>query len=118
MPTHLLEAISIDPGFQHTHEKLEKPLEVCIEELATLRFTIILTVKWEASAGDDTEYRDNLRVDLVSLRREYSRKIDEIAMTFSVQQAMDAKEEVERTVALPLGIDLSNTPAEDDDGRE
>ena len=118
MPIHLLEATLISPGSPQAHEKQEtqnKPLAICTEELATLRFTILLTAKWEASAGEDMEYRDSLRADLVKLRREYYRTIDEIAMTFGVQQAMDAQEDVECTVTLPLGIDLSHTLSGDDD---
>ena len=115
MPIHLLEATVINPDSPHAWDKQDKPLAVCTEELATLRFTILLTAKWEASAGTDKEYRDSLRVDLVKLRREYYRTIDEIAMSFGVQQAMDAQEEVECTVTLPQGIDLSNTLSEAED---
>ena len=35
------------------------------------------------------------------LRQHYGDKVDEIAMTFGIQQAMMTKEEVERTVIVP-----------------
>jgi len=114
MPTHLLEA-SIYHGTRRAQARQGNHLAVCIEELANLRFTIILTAKWEASATEDVERRDDLRADLVSLRREYSKKIDEIAMTFGVQQAIDAKEEVERSVTVPQSIDLTDLPRDSKD---
>jgi len=96
-------------------EKQGDLLAAYTEELATLRFTIILTAKWERSASEEMERRDDLRADLVSLRRDYSEKIDEIAMIFGVQQAMKAKERVERTVTLTPGIDHSSATRKDAD---
>jgi len=72
------------------------------EELACLRFSVLLTAKWERSGVGDAERRKELRAELASLRRGYSEKIDEIAMAFSVQDAMEAQAEVERTITLPL----------------
>ncbi len=112
MTSQLLDAASIDHDSRRALQKQENLLALRIEELASLRFTIILTAKWETSASEDMEQRSDLRADLVVLRREYSHKIDEIAMTCGVQQAINAKEEVERTVSLPLGIDMLNTPSE------
>ena len=38
------------------------------------------------------------------LRKHYGDKIDEIAMTFGVQQAMETQDEVERTVVVPRDV--------------
>jgi hypothetical protein len=114
MSTHLLDAVSIGSASRYAHRKQEDLIAARTDELASLRFSIVLTAKWEASAGDDVERRNELRAELVDLRRQYSQKIDEIAMTFGIQNAMNAKDEVERTVALPLGMDLSISPSEGD----
>ena len=113
MSTHLLDAVSIGPASRCAHEKHESLLAANTEELAGLRFSIILTAKWEVSACADAERRDELRSELAGLRRRYSQKIDEIAMTFGVQNAMKAKDEVERTVAIPLGMKPLMTQGED-----
>ncbi len=114
MPTHLLDATSIGPGTRYAQEKQEVLLASSIEELASLRFSVILTAKWETSASEDMERRNELRADLAELRHQYSDKIDEIAMAFGVQNAMNAKEHVERTVAIPSGMDLAGPPNPDD----
>ncbi len=54
-----------------------------------------------ASESETIERRTELRADLVLLRRHYEDKIDEIAMTFGVEQAMKVKADVERTVFVP-----------------
>lgn len=74
-----------------------------IEELARLRFSIVLTAKWESSECEDLLYRKELRGDLHQLNALYFEKIDEIAMAFGVQAAIDAKERVEREVNIPQG---------------
>ena len=48
-----------------------------------------------------------------TLRRQYSEKIDEIAMKFGIQNAMDTKEEVERSVFVPRFEDAAEVPDED-----
>ena len=114
MSAHLLDTVSFGPASRYAQEKLESSLAANTEELAGLRFSIILTAKWEASSNADAERRNELRAELSGLRRHYSQKIDEIAMTFGVQSAIKAKEEVERTVAIPLGMKPLMTPGEDD----
>lgn len=106
-------AVSARPAFLETEGNKENPLEAIRSELAGLRFSIILTARWEAGAGGDVERRKALRGELKELRRQYAQKIDAIAMTFGVQAAMDAKEEVERTIAIPLNMDLRIEPRED-----
>jgi hypothetical protein len=74
------------------------------EKLASLRYLIILTARWETSDSVTLDRRKVMSRDLARLRREYSVLIDDIAMNFSVQAAMDAKEEIERKVMVPKSI--------------
>jgi hypothetical protein len=113
MSAQLLDTASFGPASRFVQENLQSSLAANTEELAGLRFSIILTAKWEASAKVDDERRNELRSELAGLRRKYSQKIDEIAMTFGVQDAMKAKEAVERAVAIPLGLKPLMTPDED-----
>jgi len=71
------------------------------EELAALRFSIILTARWEASDDEDPQQRAELRADLSLLRRHFDDKIDDMAMTFGVEEAMKAKDRVDRTIVVP-----------------
>ncbi len=114
MSSRLLDEVSIGPASRYVHEKQKVSLASNIEELAGLRFSIILTALWEASLKVDLEHRNELRNELAGLRRNYSRKIDDIAMTFGVQSAMKAKDDVERAVAIPLGMKPLMTQAEGD----
>jgi hypothetical protein len=85
-------------------------LATATEKLAALRFLIILTARWESSDGTEPERREQLGMELVRLRKQYSDKIDEIAMQHSVQAAMDAKDDVERTVTVPRTARLPMRP--------
>lgn len=114
MSTHFRGAVSICSDSVYAHKEQENALAASTEELAGLRFSIILTAKWEASASEDVQRRNELRAELRDLRRQYSEKIDEIAITFGVQSAMDAKEEVEHTVTVPASIELAFTTSDDD----
>jgi hypothetical protein len=106
MYTYLLDEVSTGPATRFAQESGEGPLAASIDELAGLRFSIILTARWEGAASDNRELQEDLRARLVRLRRQYSDKIDEIAMAFGVQFALDAKDEVERSVIVPKGISL------------
>jgi len=117
MSAYLLGVASIYPGLLNAREQQGNRLAASTQELAGLRFSIILTARWVASASEEIERRNELRTELEELRRRYSEKIDEIAMTFGVQNAIDAKENVERTVTVPSGLDLyftTSTTSEDD----
>lgn len=81
----------------------KESLATASEKLAALRYLIVLTARWESAEGEEPERREQLRSDLVLLRRQYFDKIDEIAMNHGVQQAMDAKEGAERNVTVPKG---------------
>ena len=92
------------PASRYVKETREAMLAYETEELAALRFSIILTARWEASDDEDTEERAGLRADLSLLRRHFGDKIDEIAMTFGVEEAMKTKDHVERTVVVPRDL--------------
>ncbi len=115
MPADLLDAAPTTPGFVHTQAEHEYLLAAAREELASLRFATILTARWEAAARHDVVRRNEMRADLKSLRRQYSDRIDKIAMTFGIQSAIDAKEEVERSVFVPKFADAPELPNEDID---
>lgn len=112
MPAELLEAASTSTSFVHTYAERECRLAVAREELASLRFATILTARWEVAARNDVARRNEMRADLKTLRRQYSEKIDQIAMNFGIQCAMDAKEEVERSVFVPKFEDAPELPDE------
>src|ERR1035437_1479050 len=114
MSTHLLDAASTGTASRCFQERQQNLLAESVEDLANLRFSIILTARWKSSASEDLERRSELRSELVKLRRKYSLKIDHIAMSFGIQSAMVAKEEVERNTCVPLGIDYQLAPCEDD----
>jgi hypothetical protein len=92
----------VGPASRFVHEKWETLLAAEVEELASLRFSIVLTAKWESSCDGDPEQRQELRVELKNLRTRYYDKIDQIAMGFGVAQAMIAKDEVENRITRPL----------------
>jgi hypothetical protein len=96
-----LHSSLMGPASRYMKESREALLAYETEELAALRFSIILTARWEASDDQDSEQRAELRADLSLLRRHYGEKIDELAMTFGVEAAMKAKDNVERTVVVP-----------------
>ena len=106
MSTVTVDRLSLSPGTSHLFEREERTLASVMEELVRLRFSILLTARWEAAETDDPERRGELRAELADLRKFYLDEIDEIAMTFGVQQAMDAKQEVERNVVLPRDSEM------------
>jgi hypothetical protein len=116
MSTLLLDSFLIESAFSALDEEQESPLATATAELADLRFSIIVTARWEASASGDAARRNALHSTLKGLRFQYSQKIDEVAMRFGVQRAMDAKDEVECTVTVPQGLDMERlAPARDDE---
>jgi hypothetical protein len=82
-------------------ERQHATLVEAIEQLAGLRFAIVLSARWESSEDLELSERNDLREELRMLRTRYSDKIDQIAMTYGVQAAINAKEGVEREVKIP-----------------
>ncbi len=101
-----IDRLSLSPGTAEAHDEQLSTLATAIEDLARLRFSIILTARWEAAETEDADRRGDLRSELADLRIRYSDHIDQIAMTYGVQQAMDAKDEVEHNVFVPRGTSL------------
>jgi hypothetical protein len=99
-----LDPAVLGPASRFILETREQVLSYETDELAALRFSIILTARWEASEDEDPESRAGLRGDLQILRRHYADKLDDIAMTFGVEAAMHAKEDVERNVVVPCDL--------------
>ncbi len=117
MSTQLLHApldlAANGPDSRYIRETSIELLDYETEELAALRFSIILTARWAASEDEPPERRAELRDELELLRQHYGDKVDEIAMTFGVQKAMETQNQVERTVVVPR--DLQQFPVEIDD---
>jgi hypothetical protein len=105
-----LDPKTLGPASRYIRESQEAMLFYDTEELAVLRFSIILTARWADSDGEEPERRAELRSELAILRKHYGDKIDEIAMTYGVAQAMKAKAEVERAVVLPREVKVSGMP--------
>ncbi|HEY1804673.1 MAG TPA: hypothetical protein VGG45_09335 [Terracidiphilus sp.] len=124
MSTQLLHApldlATLGPASRYIRETSIELLDYETEELAALRFSIILTARWAGSDDEAPERRAELRDELALLRKHYGDKIDEIALTFGVDQAMRTQNQVERTVVvprdlkpIPMKIDNNDYPEED-----
>jgi hypothetical protein len=117
MSTQLLHApldlSAIGPASRYIRETSIELLDYETEELAALRFSIILTARWAGCEDESPERRAELRDELYLLRKHYGDKIDEIAMTFGVEQAIKAQVDVERSVVVPR--DLKPIPTKIDD---
>ena len=96
-----LQAPLMGPTSGYIKENRQAMLEYEVAELAALRFSIMLTARWESCHDQDTEQRAELRTDLSLLRRYYGNKLDDIAITFGVNEAIKAKDDIERTVMVP-----------------
>ena len=92
------------PASRYVLEHYEPNLGDAVEQLAGLRFSIVLSARWESSGILSVDERAELRDELRLLRSRYSDKIDEIAMNYGVQAAMVAKEGVEREVTVPKNM--------------
>jgi len=113
-----LDLATIGPASRYIRETREELLAYETEEIAAVRFSIILTARWAASDEETPERRAELRSELELLRKHYGDKIDEIAMTFGVQQAMETQNEVERTVVVPVEVKPISTPSRSTGRRE
>ena len=111
MAARMLDA-SITPAARCLDQLESAMLASQTEELAGLRFSILLTGKWETSETVTGERRAELRQELSILRSLYLNQLDEIAMTFGVRKAMELKEEIEHTVVLPDDVSPTAIPAE------
>lgn len=102
--TQPLEPSIAGPASRFILEQQQVSLSDAVEQLAGIRFSIVLSARWESSgilSGDD---RAEIREELSQLRSRYANKIDEIAMNYGVQAAIEAKEGVEREVIVPKAM--------------
>jgi hypothetical protein len=106
MKANIFDGFSISPAAKYIRERAEEQLACRANELADLRFSIIVTARWERSDDLEPERHSELRTELTHLRELFNEKVDEIAMTFGVPQAMKAIDDVERSVFVPEGIVL------------
>jgi hypothetical protein len=93
-----------EPASRHVVDRERVSLSDAVEQLAGLRFAIVLSARWESSGALDLDDVVELRTEMRQLRISYSHKIDEIAMTFGVQAAIDAQAGVEREVTVPKNM--------------
>ncbi len=98
------ETAAIMPAAVYVRLKRETNLAAVTQELAGLRFSIILLARWEAARSVDAASMVELRRELARMRTLYFDKIDTLAMSFGVQQAMETKASVERSVMVPRGM--------------
>jgi hypothetical protein len=104
MPVPAPEPAALVPASIYARLKRETNLAAITQELAGLRFSIILLARWESSRKMDPVNLIELRRELKELRALYFDKIDGLAMSFGVQQAMETKQTVERSVVVPKGM--------------
>jgi hypothetical protein len=64
MSAQLFDTVSIGSASLYAHEKQENLIATSTSELALLRYSTILTARWEASRNEDVEHRDELRAEL------------------------------------------------------
>ncbi len=81
-------------------EASEALLSDATVELAHLRLLLVAKMQWRPhGVGSPSHAYAAQRAEVRRLRNRYFEKIDEIAMRFGVQAAMNAQDEVERTLA-------------------
>jgi conjugal transfer/entry exclusion protein len=104
--TEALDPAVAGPASRNALENKQACLSNAVDQLAGLRFSIVLSARWESSGSLSGDARTELQDDLRQLRSRYSSKIDEIAMNYGVQAAMAAQERVEREITVPKNMAL------------
>ncbi len=92
------------PASRYILEHPQVSLSDSVEQLAGLRLSIAIAARWESPGILDGHTRAELQDDLRRLRSRYLGMIDEIAMNYGVQAAIEAKEGVEREVKVPKNM--------------
>jgi hypothetical protein len=111
MFTALLDTAANCPASRQKWERQEN-LIADTEELAGLRLSILIAARCAGSGSLPAGDRAHLRAERAHLLELFFVKIDQIAMTFGVQNAMDAQAEVERTVSIPRRAKPPARPAQ------
>ena len=96
--------LSIDPDSRYAYDDAEALLAGSTEQLAHLRFTIILVARWVSSRSVTPQRRKELRTERARLRGLYLGMVDELAMAYGVHQALMTRNYVERTICVPTGM--------------
>jgi hypothetical protein len=104
-PTSPFDTAALVPAAVFARLKRETNLAAITQELSGLRFSIILLARWEAARTLTAANMAELRRELKEMRRLYNEKIDAMAMTFGVQQAMETQATVERSIMVPRSMD-------------
>jgi hypothetical protein len=117
MATAVVEPVALIPASLYARLKHEATLAAFRQELAGLRFSIVLLARWESSDNLDACNRGELREELAHLRALYLDTLDELAMTFGVQQAIEMKQEVERSIEVPRDMMPPIAACEEDEQR-
>lgn len=103
MSAAILDAVVTDSA----PETSEVLLSDATVELARLRLSLVAKMQWRSHGlGSPSHAYAAQRAEVRRLRSQYFEKIDEIAMRFGVQAAMNAQDAVERKLA-------SSRPASD-----
>ena len=114
MSTAITEPAALIPASLYARLRRESTLDAFHQELAGIRFSIVLLSRWRSSPGLDAANRAELREELTHLRSLYLDTLDELAMAFGVQRAIETRQEVERTVEVPRGMMPPLSDSEDD----
>ena len=104
MFTDSLDPAIVGPASSFTLDHHRDNLGDAVEQLASLRFAIVLSARWESAGVLGSDDRAELRAELGDLRARYNDKIDGIAMKYGVQAAMVSQEGVEREVKIPKNM--------------
>jgi hypothetical protein len=104
MSTAVADTAALIPAALYARLRREASLAAFRQELSGIRFSIILLARWESSPDLDSCNRAELREELVHLRALYLETVDDLAMAFGVQRALETREAVERSVEVPLGM--------------
>lgn len=99
--TQALDPTIAGPASPYILAHRPEGLSGAVEQLAGLRFSILLSAKWLGSGVLTGHAQTELRDELRQLRTKYSNKIDEIAINYGVQAAMVAVDGVEHEVRVP-----------------
>ena len=102
--TQTLDSTLAEPASRYVFDHQQAGLSGVVEQLAGLRFSILLSAKWLGSDVLTGHARTELQDELRQLRTRYSNKIDEIAINYGVRAAMLAQAGVEREVGVPKNM--------------
>jgi len=104
MTASLLDSAPIVPASVHAHFRHETTLAAMTQELASVHSSMLVLVRSAKPHSLDAGDLARVREEVAQLRVLYFEKIDEIAISFGVQRAIEAKESVECSVKILSGM--------------